>query len=90
MKRITDVTRTEIFECIKYGFDEYMEVIIYDVYDRPYADQELKHSKFTFNGKLEELKFLDRVFDLKNLPSTDSRFENAEGDIWQHTINNYD
>ena len=24
------------------------------------------------------------------MPSTDSRFQNAEGDIWQHRVNNYD
>ena len=24
------------------------------------------------------------------MPSEDSRFKNAEGDIWQHIVNNYD
>lgn len=28
--------------------------------------------------------------DLKSLPSYDSRFSNAEGDIYQHTISNDD
>ena len=31
-----------------------------------------------------------RLFDLKSLPSTDDRFRDAYGDIWQHRINNYD
>ena len=41
-------------------------------------------------GELEETEFLNRLYNLSALPSTDHRFENAEGDIWQHRINNYD
>jgi hypothetical protein len=41
-------------------------------------------------GRLEETEFLSRIFDLENLPSFDSRFKNAAGDIWQHRINNND
>lgn len=41
-------------------------------------------------GRLEDLEFLLRLFDLKNLPSRDHRFHNAYGDIVQHTINNDD
>ena len=43
-----------------------------------------------WNGRLEEADFLARLFDLKSMPSTDSRFPDAYGDIWQHRINNYD
>ena len=43
-----------------------------------------------WNGRLEEPDFLARLFDLKSLPSTDGRFKDAYGDIWQHRINNYD
>lgn len=43
-----------------------------------------------WNGRLEEPDFLARLFDLKSLPSTDSRFSDAYGDIWQHRINNDD
>ncbi len=43
-----------------------------------------------WNGRLEEPDFLARLFDLKGLPSTDSRFKDAYGDIWQHRINNED
>ena len=39
-------------------------------------------------GRLEEPGFLSRLFDLSSLPSNDSRFPNAAGDIWQHRINN--
>lgn len=51
---------------------------------------ENKQVHYDYNGKLSEIDFLKRIYDLKILPSYDSRFENAEGDIWQHTINNDD
>jgi hypothetical protein len=43
-----------------------------------------------FHGKLDMISFLKRVWPLESMPSEDSRFENAEGDIWQHTVNNND
>ena len=43
-----------------------------------------------WSGDLDEVAFLNRLYDLTALPSTDSRFETAEDDIWQHRINNYD
>ena len=43
-----------------------------------------------WSGRLEEPDFLARLFDLKSLSSTDSRFPDAYGDIWQHRVNNYD
>lgn len=43
-----------------------------------------------WSGRMDEPAFLSRLYDLQRLPSTDSRFSNAEGDIWQHRINNYD
>ena len=43
-----------------------------------------------WSGRLEESEFLSRLFDLSSLPSTDDRFTNAAGDIWQHRVNNYD
>ena len=41
-----------------------------------------------WNGRLEESEFLARIFDLNSLPSTDRRFKDAAGDIWQHRVNN--
>lgn len=41
-------------------------------------------------GRLEEPEFPSRLFDLSSLPSTDGRFPDAAGDIWQHWINNHD
>lgn len=41
-------------------------------------------------GALDEIAFLSRIYDLTAMPSRDSRYETAEGDIWQHCINNDD
>lgn len=46
--------------------------------------------KICWSGRLEEIYFLSRLYDLTAMPSTDSRFDDAEGDIWQHRINNTD
>lgn len=44
----------------------------------------------TYYGRLDEVEFWSRIFDLDKLPSSDARFDNMSGDIWQHRINNYD
>lgn len=41
-------------------------------------------------GRLREIDFLSRLYDLQSLPSTDSRFRTAERDIIQHREHNYD
>lgn len=41
-------------------------------------------------GRLDETIFLSRLYDLESIPSNDSRYSNAKGDIWQHRCNNYD
>lgn len=43
-----------------------------------------------WSGRLEDIEFLERAFDLDELPSTDPRFRNARQDIWQHRVNNFD
>lgn len=77
MNKITEITRKDIFSCFKYGIDinEY------------FID---KHVFYNYFGNLSEIDFLKRIYDLENMPSYDDRFENAEGDIWQHTVNNDD
>ncbi len=50
----------------------------------------LKIDKVSWNGRLNEVEFLQRLYDLENLPSNDSRFKNSAQDIWQHRINNPD
>lgn len=46
--------------------------------------------KYPFHGRLDLISFLKRIWNLSSMPSTDGRFKDAEGDIWQHMINNYD
>lgn len=48
----------------------------------------LRLDNVAWSGRLEEVEFLARLFDLQRLPSTDSRFSDAAGDIWQHRVNN--
>lgn len=43
-----------------------------------------------WSGRIDEIAFLARLYDLEELPSTDSRFATASGDIHQHRVNNYD
>lgn len=50
----------------------------------------IKKEDIKWNGRLDEIEFLSRLYDLNNMPSTDSRFKNASLDIWQHRVNNYD
>ena len=51
---------------------------------------ELRAKETLWCGATNEVEFLNRIFDLASLPSFDSRYETAEGDIWQHRINNDD
>lgn len=43
-----------------------------------------------WSGRLNDVEFLSRLYDLEELPSTDSRYKDAAGDIWQHRCNNDD
>ena len=43
-----------------------------------------------FHGRLDLIDFLRRVWNLSSMPSTDNRFKDAEGDIWQHMVRNND
>lgn len=51
---------------------------------------EMSLLKINWAGRLGDAQFLSRIFDLKSLPSTDHRFQDAAQDMWQHRINNYD
>jgi hypothetical protein len=50
----------------------------------------MKLEQVAWNGALDDVEFLSRLYDLKGLPSHDSRFKDAAGDIWQHRFNNDD
>lgn len=44
----------------------------------------------SWSGRLQEDQFLGRIYNLVSLPSTDPRFKDASGDIWQHRVRNND
>ena len=50
----------------------------------------LRLENVAWPGTLGDVEFLGRLYDLESLPSTDSRFRDAAGDIWQHRVNNND
>jgi hypothetical protein len=54
------------------------------------VDSLLLDKENPFHGNLDMISFLKRVWPLDSMPSEDSRFHNAAGDIWQHTVNNND
>jgi len=60
------------------------EITRRDIFDLVFLE------KINIYGRLEEMEFLSRIWDLEGMPSTDARFKNALGDIWQHTVNNDD
>jgi hypothetical protein len=76
MRRITEITKRDIFDLLIGGVN---------------SPEEGKKCKYiSWYGRLGEILFLKRLYDLVSLPSYDGRFENAEGDIWQHRVNNDD
>lgn len=84
MKKISKITKRDIFDGLINGFN-YRKVIPNS--DGYYAEITYKLSLY---GRLDEIDFLYRLYNLKQMESYDSRYMNAYDDIWQHTINNDD
>jgi hypothetical protein len=51
---------------------------------------EVQISGIRWFGAVDDVAFLEAVWDLGALPSNDPRFRDAAGDIWQHRANNDD
>lgn len=51
---------------------------------------EIRVRDISWSGRLSEVAFLERLYDLNALPTTDGRFDSMRGDIWQHRENNLD
>lgn len=90
MHKITEVTRRDIIDIIRNGFVGTDYELKRDYYERQYTEEIDVEYRICYHGRLSEIDFLSRVYDLEKMPSTDNRFKNAQGDIWQHTINNND
>ena len=76
MKKITEITKRDIFSLFLYGkaLDDFLGTEV----------------KYEYYGSLSEIDFLKRIYDLNKLPSLDSHFQDAESEIYHHTINNND
>ena len=79
MNSISEITRRDIYDLFCDGIDD-PEVLPFD----------MGKIQYPYYGRLTELEFLDRLYDLDAMESYDSRYSNARGEIQQHTINNDD
>lgn len=86
MKKLTDVTRQDLFDIIRDGFVLTADPPIFNKETNCFESS--YNVRMPFGGRLSELDFLGRIYDLKSMPSSDRRFANAYGDIHQHTVNN--
>ena len=77
INRITEITKRDILDLFRVGLE----------IDDFFQTQTINYNYY---GRLEEIDFIKRLYDLDKMPSYDSRFANAEQDIWQHTVNNDD
>jgi len=66
-----------------------MKNTITNVTRQSIADEMLL-TKLWYHGNQSEPDFLMRLFDLKSIPSRDTRYRNAYDDIYQHMVNNED
>lgn len=79
MYKITNITKNQIKDLFLQGLE--VETIPFET--------SIQH--YSYWGKCEnELAFLKRLYPLSDMPSYDTRFSNAEDDIYQHTVNNDD
>jgi AbiJ-like protein/TIR domain-containing protein len=63
---------------------------ISEVTRRDIVDVLLLDSTTPFFGRLDLVSFLKRIWPLQQMSSEDYRFKTADGDIWQHMVNNSD
>lgn len=82
MKKITEVTRQDILDIVRDGFEIKFENPVFDSETGQYLSS--KPIKMWFAGRVEIIPFLSRLYDLEQLPSTDHRFKNALEDISCH------
>ena len=87
MRKITEVTRRDLFDIIQDGFDKEIDTLTCDqFYERQIPSSETVHYYMPYSGRFSEIDFLDRLYQLDDMPSTDRRFSNAKGDIHCHTV----
>lgn len=86
LKKITKITRKEIAKLFKEGYIDNTNIF----WDSKNSSPEDGKIFYVYHGELEELDFLKILYPLDTMPSYDPRYDNAEDDIRQHTINSDD
>lgn len=82
MNNISEITRQDILDIIKDGFIVHLDE---PAYDSNVGDYIMEYPvKIPFYGRIDEISFLSRIYDLEKMPSKDSRYRNALGDISCH------
>lgn len=74
MKRITEVTKMDIYEIFRDGIID----------DSPFN----LNIEYPYYGRLNEVDFLDRLYSLRKMESSQNRFNNAYDEIAYHIYNN--
>jgi hypothetical protein len=77
MNNITEITRRDIIELFREGYVESTWLGSEKIF-------------YPYCGRLNEIEFIEKLYPLDKMSSSDTRFKNAKEDIWQHTINNND
>jgi hypothetical protein len=86
MRQISEVTRRDLLDVIQEGFAG-KETVQRNTADYGCIDvEEDIHIYMPFYGRLTAIEFLDRLYHLEDMPSTDHRYKNAKGDIYCHTV----
>ncbi len=84
MNKISEITRMEIIELLKNGYEPDGHP------ESQYEADNWENTKINIYGRLSEIDFLRRIYNFELLPSSDERFRNFEDDVFQHTVNNED
>lgn len=84
MNKISDITRQDILDIIKDGFVEEFDDPVYNGETDEYVTESKVYMPFF--GRLDEISFFSRLYDLKSLPSHDNRYRDALGDISCHLL----
>lgn len=79
MKTITSITKLDIFDLLRDGYE-----------DGVFVSGDIPNVTYRYHGRLSEVEFLKRLYPLNEMPSNDERYEDAEEDIIEHTLSNYD
>lgn len=82
MNKISDITRQDILDIIKDGFIQEVDEPVYDSETGKYVPETKVYMPFC--GRLDEIGFFSRLYDLQSMLSYDSRYKDALGDISCH------